>query len=84
MNRLEKIHAYWFDGWDECFDESRWQVALAAHGVDVPAYLGTRPITARLPWDHIDVGLEDGFLLAEYRKAVKGKAIVTVRMDLAT
>ena len=63
-----------FDGWDEVFDEERWQRALAAHGVDVPAYLGTRPITARLPWDHIDVGLEDGFLLAEYRKAVKGRA----------
>ena len=53
---------------------SRWQDALAAHLVDVPAYLGTRPISARLPWDHIDVGLEDGFLLAEYRKAVKGRA----------
>ncbi len=63
-----------FDGWDECFDEQRWQEALAAHAVDVPAYLGTRPISARLPWDHIDVGLEDGFLLAEYRKAVKGRA----------
>src|SRR6185436_10876956 len=34
----------------------------------------TRPVTARLPWDHIDVGLEDGFLLGEYRKAVKGRA----------
>jgi hypothetical protein len=31
-------------------------------------------VIARLPWDHIDVGLEDGFLLAEYRKALKGRA----------
>ena len=31
-------------------------------------------MTARLPWDHIDVGLEDGFLLGEYRKALKGRA----------
>jgi radical SAM-linked protein len=31
-------------------------------------------VTARLPWDHIDVGLEDGFLLGEYRKALKGRA----------
>jgi len=63
-----------FDGWDEVFDLERWQRALVAHGVDVPAYLGTRPVTARLPWDHIDVGLEDGFLLGEYKKALKGRS----------
>ncbi len=63
-----------FDGWEEVFDLERWQRALSAHGVDVAAYLGTRPVTARLPWDHIDVGLEDGFLLGEYRKAMKGRA----------
>ena len=28
------------------------------------------PVYARLPWDHIDVGLEDGFLLREYRRAL--------------
>jgi hypothetical protein len=73
------IEAAWragarFDGWDEVFDLDRWTAALEAHGVDVAAYLGTRPVTARLPWDHIDVGLEDGFLLGEYRKALKGRA----------
>lgn len=73
------IEAVWragarFDGWDEVFELERWTAALDAHGVDTEAYLGTRPITARLPWDHIDVGLEDGFLLAEYRKAVKGRS----------
>jgi radical SAM family uncharacterized protein/radical SAM-linked protein len=73
------IEAAWragarFDGWEELFDEARWQAALEAHGVDQAAYLGTRPVTARLPWDHIDVGLEDGFLLGEYRKALKGRA----------
>src|SRR6185312_6457609 len=62
-----------FDGWDEVFDLQRWQRALEAHGVDVPAYMGTRPVSARLPWDHIDVGLEDGFLLGEYKKAMKGR-----------
>jgi radical SAM-linked protein len=63
-----------FDGWEEVFDLERWERAFAAHGVDVTQYLGTRPISARLAWDHIDVGLEDGFLLSEYRKAVKGRA----------
>jgi radical SAM family uncharacterized protein/radical SAM-linked protein len=63
-----------FDGWEEVFDIERWQRAFAAQDIDVSAYLGTRPVTARLPWDHIDVGLEDGFLLGEYRKAMKGRA----------
>ena len=63
-----------FDGWDEVFDLDRWTEVLTARGVDVAAYLGTRPVTARLPWDHLDVGLEDGFLLQEYRKALKGRA----------
>src|SRR5439155_25879947 len=63
-----------FDGWDEVFDLERWQAAFAAHGVDTAAYLGTRPVAARLPWDHLDVGLEDGFLLGEYRRALKGRA----------
>jgi radical SAM family uncharacterized protein len=63
-----------FDGWDEIFDIDIWRAAFAAHGVDVDSYLGTRPVSARLPWDHLDVGLEDGFLLQEYRKALKGRA----------
>ena len=72
------IEAAWrrgarFDGWDEVFDVERWRAVLDEHGVDVDAYLGTRPVTARLPWDHLDVGLEDGFLLQEYRKALKSR-----------
>ncbi len=62
-----------FDGWDEMFDLGRWQAALEARGVDPMTYLSTVPVTARLPWDHIDIGLEDGFLLKEYRKAVKDR-----------
>jgi radical SAM family uncharacterized protein/radical SAM-linked protein len=73
------VEAVWragarFDGWEERFDLERWQRAVADAGVDVDAYLGTRPVAARLPWDHIDVGLEDGFLLGEYRKAVAHRA----------
>ncbi len=62
-----------FDSWSECFDLRDWQSTFAECNVDTEAYLDTRPITARLPWDHIDVGLEDGFLLSEYRKALKSR-----------
>ena len=40
-------------------------------GFDLQRYLGTIPVTARLPWDHIDIALEPDFLLKEYRKALK-------------
>ena len=75
----DALEAVWragarFDGWEELFEIERWLAAFEAHGVDTEAYLGTRPVHARLPWDHIDVGLEDGFLLGEYRKALKGRA----------
>jgi radical SAM family uncharacterized protein/radical SAM-linked protein len=62
-----------FDGWDELFELERWQRAFAHVGIEPERYLGTIPVRARLPWDHIDVGLDDGFLLAEYRKALKDR-----------
>ena len=62
-----------FDGWDELFDLDRWQQVFEDCGVDTAAYLATKPVTARLPWDHIDIGLEEGFLLREYRKALRDR-----------
>ena len=35
--------------------------------------MGTIPVTAHLPWDHIEIGLEPGFLAKEYRKALKDR-----------
>jgi radical SAM family uncharacterized protein/radical SAM-linked protein len=62
-----------FDGWDEHFSLSRWSAALDACHIDRDVYLGTRPVEARLPWDHIDVGLGEGFLAWEYRRALKDR-----------
>jgi radical SAM family uncharacterized protein/radical SAM-linked protein len=62
-----------FDSWEDCKRMDLWEAAFAAEGVAPGKYLGTIPATARLPWDHIDVGLEDGFLLREYRKALKNR-----------
>ncbi len=63
-----------FDGWREAFSFERWIDAFEAEGIDPGAYTRTLPVEARLPWDHIDVGLEPGFLLSEYRKALKGRS----------
>ncbi len=62
-----------FDSWEDQKRMDVWEAAFAAEGVDPGRYIGTIPVTARLPWDHIDVGLEEGFLLREYRKAVKNR-----------
>jgi radical SAM family uncharacterized protein/radical SAM-linked protein len=63
-----------FDGWREGFSFERWLDALDRVGIDPSVYTRTLPIDARLPWDHIDIGLEPGFLADEWRKAVKGRA----------
>ncbi|HEX3770966.1 MAG TPA: TIGR03960 family B12-binding radical SAM protein [Polyangiaceae bacterium] len=62
-----------FDSWEDQKKMAVWEEAFRAEGVDPATYLGTIPATARLPWDHIDVGLEEGFLLREYRKALKNR-----------
>jgi radical SAM family uncharacterized protein/radical SAM-linked protein len=66
-----------FDGWDDVLRPEVWDQAIAEereqNGFEPGKYLGTIPVTARLPWDHIDVGLEDGFLAKEYRKALKDR-----------
>ncbi len=62
-----------FDSWDECLKLEAWTGALEAEGVDPDLFLGTIPVTARLPWSHIDVGLAEGFLAREYRRAVRNR-----------
>jgi radical SAM family uncharacterized protein/radical SAM-linked protein len=64
-----------FDSWEDGKQKKMrvWEAAFAAEGIEPGKYLGTIPVTARLPWDHIDVGLEEGFLLREYRKALKNR-----------
>ena len=62
-----------FDSWDDQLQLSLWEEALSHHAIDEACYLRTLPVSARLPWSHIDVGLEDGFLLREYRKALQDR-----------
>jgi radical SAM family uncharacterized protein/radical SAM-linked protein len=61
-----------FDGWDDFFSLPRWEAAFAAAGVRPETYLGALPEGARLPWDHVDVGLDPEFLAREHRHALRG------------
>jgi radical SAM-linked protein len=62
-----------FDSWDDQVRLDVWEEAFTHYGVDRSRYLGTLPLGATLPWSHIDVGLEDGFLAREYRKALQNR-----------
>jgi len=62
-----------FDSWEDQKKMGIWEDAFRDEGVAPGKYLETIPVSARLPWDHIDVGLEDGFLLREYRKALSNQ-----------
>ncbi len=62
-----------FDSWDEKLRLDVWEEAFTKLEIDRSRFLGTIPVTARLPWDHIDVGLEEGFLAREYRKALQSR-----------
>jgi radical SAM-linked protein len=62
-----------FEGWRECFSFKRWLAALEGAGVDPNKFTGTIPVDGRVPWDHIEIGLEPGFLADEYRKALASR-----------
>lgn len=62
-----------FDSWEEHIDLDLWQEALQTEDLDAQPFLQTIPIDARLPWDHLDVGLEEGFLAREYKRALKNR-----------
>jgi radical SAM family uncharacterized protein/radical SAM-linked protein len=63
-----------FDSWDDQLKLEAWQEALEHFQVDTSVFLGTIPVTARVPWDHFDIGLENGFLAREYRRALRGRS----------
>ena len=67
------LHGAQFDSWDDQLKLDAWKEALAFYGVQIAPYLATIPVTARLPWDHFDIGLEDGFLAREYRRALSSR-----------
>ncbi len=61
------------DSWEEHVKLDTWREATQFYGLDVEQFLGTIPVTAKLPWDHFDIGLEEGFLAREYRKALASR-----------
>ena len=63
-----------FDSWDDHLRLDLWHEALEHFGIETSTFLGTIAVGARVPWDHLDIGLEEGFLAREYRKALAGRS----------
>ena len=61
-----------FDAWEELFKYELWQKAFEEAGLDIKFYAQReRSQDELLPWAHIDVGVSQDFLKAEYAKALK-------------
>ncbi len=73
------IEAVWraggrFDSWDDQLRWDAWVDAMAARPeIPYDLFLGTLPVDGRLPWDHLDMGLEERFLATEYRRSMRSK-----------
>ena len=60
-----------FDGWSEHFDYQRWKQAFEESGYNLEEYVYRNfNLEGRLPWDHLEVGVDKGYLRKEYQKAI--------------
>ena len=62
-----------FDGWSQLLKFETWMEAMHCNGIDKYTYFRTIPLDSKLPWGHINVGLEPKFLVQEYKRAVKDR-----------
>ncbi|MBQ7457169.1 MAG: TIGR03960 family B12-binding radical SAM protein [Desulfovibrio sp.] len=66
-------HGALFASWMEHFTLTPWLEGMAQSGLDPKKYLAKRPLTADLPWDHLEIGVSKAFLQHEWHKAEKAK-----------
>lgn len=66
-------HGVKFDGWIQYFSYDAWLAAFEHVGIDIDFYATRRrAYDEKLPWDHIDAGVEKQFLIAENESARAG------------
>jgi radical SAM family uncharacterized protein/radical SAM-linked protein len=62
-----------FESWSDSLNLQAWHAAFEQSGVVADRYLEALPLDSRLPWDHIDTGVERAFLVREHRRALGGR-----------
>ncbi len=70
-----------FDGWDECFNIDRWDLASKKLNMDLNIYLGRLPLSIRLPWAAVSTGVSEQFLISEAEKAMQQITTGDCRQD---
>jgi radical SAM family uncharacterized protein len=58
-----------FDSWNEHFYFDNWVKAAEKIGMDITVYTKQIPSNSQLPWQHIDIGITEEFLLSEWKKS---------------
>ncbi|MGI6752483.1 MAG: TIGR03960 family B12-binding radical SAM protein [Anaerovoracaceae bacterium] len=62
-----------FDSWREHFNYNLWVQAFDEVGIDFKSFTRYKGFPGgNLPWNHIDTGVSDTFLLSEWKRAEKG------------
>ena len=73
-----------FDGWNECFDLSKWISAFEECGVDTAFYANRkREFTEITPWDHFNYGVTKNFLIGENERAYNAATTPNCRIKCA-
>lgn len=61
-----------FDGWSDHFDFDRWKRVFAGRNLNPETLAnGVSDTSGSLPWDHVRMGVEREFLLAERKRALE-------------
>jgi len=61
----------YFDGWSERFQLDIWLRAFEELGINPESYLAERDENSLFPYEHLDPGVDKGFLLKERRRSRK-------------
>lgn len=70
------------DSWGEYFDFSNYLEAFKIESSDLFDYVKRDfAVGGRLPWDFVDIGVSEKFLIDEREKAFKGESTETCRKD---
>lgn len=62
-----------FDAWDEHFKFDKWCEALEENGLTFDEYMSSKDTSSVLPWNMIDSGVSEAFLLRERQNAYEGR-----------